>query len=144
MLYKKILIAIDDSPHSLNAAKKGFELAIGLIAQIGIAYIVDVRNQPIISEAGLVSDEQENILLLKANEVIDQLLKQYPTSGEVVRFTHEGFAKNEIVMIAKDWQADMIVMGTHGRSGLSYLLLGSVSEYVIKHAKVPVMVVPLK
>ncbi|MBK7100027.1 MAG: universal stress protein [Sphingobacteriales bacterium] len=47
-------------------------------------------------------------------------------------------------MIAKDWEADLIVMGTHGRTGLSYLILGSVSEYVIKHSAVPVMVVPLK
>lgn len=144
MEYKRVLIAIDDSPHSLHAAEKGFELAIALQAEIGIAYIIDIMNEPVIPETGLVSNDQQIASSVKANKVIDKLLKKYPKSGEVTRFTQEGFPKNEIVLIAKDWQADLIVMGTHGRSGLSYLLLGSVSEYVIKHSHIPVMVVPLK
>ncbi len=144
MQYKRVLIAIDDSPHSLRAAEKGFELAIALGAEIGVAYIIDIMNEPVIPETGLVSNDQQIASSTKANKVIDKLLKRFPKSGEVTRFTQEGFPKNEIVLIAKDWGADLIVMGTHGRSGLSYLLLGSVSEYVIKHAHVPVMVVPLK
>lgn len=144
MQYQKVLIAIDDSPHSLIAAKKGFELAIALKAKIGVACIIDIWNEPVIPETGLVSNEQQNISSIRANKVIDKLLKQYPNSGEITRFTQEGFPKNEIVLIAKNWGADLIVMGTHGRTGLSYLLLGSVSEYVIKHAHVPVMVVPLR
>ena len=144
MQYKRILIAVDHSPNSLNAATKGFELAIALKADIGVASIIDIMNEPVIPETGLVSNDQQNSSLAKANKLIDELLIQYPQSGEVVRFTHEGFPKNEIVMIAKDWQADLIVMGTHGRTGLSYLLMGSVAEYVIKHAKIPVMVVPFQ
>ena len=53
----------------------------------------------------------------------------------------EGFPKKEIVKIAREWEADLIVMGTHGRGGLQHLLVGSVAESVIKHAGVPVMVV---
>ncbi len=144
MQFQRILIAIDNSPHSMNAAKKGFELAQALNASIGVAYIIDIMKEPVIPETGRISESTQNKSLTKANRVIDKLVKGYPDVGEITRFTSEGFPKKEIVMIAKDWEADLIVMGTHGRTGLSYLILGSVSEYVIKHSAVPVMVVPLK
>lgn len=144
MSYKRILIAVDDSSHSLHAAEKGFELAIAMKAEIGVAYIIDIMHEPVIPETGLVANDVQNNSVADANRVIDELILKYPMAGEITRFTPEGFPKKEIVMIAKDWQADLVVMGTHGRSGLSYLLLGSVSEYVIKHANVPVMVVPLR
>ncbi|HRN47153.1 MAG TPA: universal stress protein [Niabella sp.] len=144
MQFQRILIAIDNSPHSMNAAKKGFELAQALNASVGVAYIIDIMKEPVIPETGRISESTQNKSLTKANRVIDKLVKSYPDAGEITRFTSEGFPKKEIVMIAKNWEADLIVMGTHGRTGLSYLILGSVSEYVIKHSAVPVMVVPLK
>jgi len=144
MNYQRILIAVDDSLHSRHAAEKGFELAIALKAEIGIVCIVDIMHEPVIPETGFVAHEVQHNSKASANKVIDRLLKKFPKAGEITRFTPEGFPKKEIVMIAKDWEADLIVMGTHGRSGLSYLLLGSVSEYVIKHTNVPVMVVPLR
>ena len=144
MSYKRVLIAIDNSPHSLHAAEKGFELAIAIKAEIGIAYIIDIMHEPVIPETGLVANEVQSSSVIEANKVIDELILKYPNAGEIARFTFEGFPKKEIVMIARDWQADLIVMGTHGRTGLSYLLLGSVSEYVIRHANLPVMVVPVK
>lgn len=144
MQYQRILIAVDNSPHSINAAKKGFELAIALKASVGVVYIIDIMKEPVIPETGRVSVMIQNQSQATANKVIDKLIKSYPQAGEVIRFTSEGFPKKEIVMIAKDWDADLIVMGTHGRTGLSYLILGSVSEYVIKHTNIPVMVVPLK
>lgn len=144
MNYKRVLIAIDDSPHSLHAAEKGFQLAIAIKAEIGVAYIVDIMHEPVIPETGLVANEVQDHSTANANKVIDGLIAEFPNAGEITKFTQEGFPKKEIVMIAKDWEADLIVMGTHGRTGLSYLMLGSVSEYVIKHTNVPVMVVPLK
>jgi nucleotide-binding universal stress UspA family protein len=46
-----------------------------------------------------------------------------------------------IVQSAKGWNADLIVMGTHGRSGLSRLLMGSVAEHVVRHAACPVLTI---
>jgi universal stress protein A len=53
-----------------------------------------------------------------------------------------GSAVQEIVKRAKDTSADLIVMGTHGRSGLAHALLGSNAERVIQHAPCPVLIVP--
>jgi nucleotide-binding universal stress UspA family protein len=51
----------------------------------------------------------------------------------------EGIPAEEIVRVAREVEADLIVMGTHGRSGLGRLLLGSVAEQVMRHATCPVL-----
>ncbi len=53
----------------------------------------------------------------------------------------EGDPAEEILRRAADARADLIVMGTHGRTGLKHLLLGSVAEYVVRHARCPVLTV---
>jgi universal stress protein A len=52
-----------------------------------------------------------------------------------------GTAWNQIVEMAKSWNADMVVIGTHGRTGLKHALLGSTAERVVRHAACPVLVV---
>lgn len=143
MGYKKILIAIDSSPHAMNAAKKGFELARQLKAIVGLIYVIDRNKEVVNADVDITPEESKTLLLKQAEENIDQLIKMYDGVDQVVRFTPEGFPKIEIVIMATEWQADLIVMGKHGRSGLSHLLMGSVTEYVMKHANIPVMVVPM-
>jgi nucleotide-binding universal stress UspA family protein len=53
----------------------------------------------------------------------------------------EGFAATEILRLAEEAKADLIVMGTHGRTGLSRLVLGSVAEQVVRKARCPVLTV---
>lgn len=144
MSYQKILIAVDSSAYSMNAAKKGFELAHQLNAIIGLIYVIDRNKESVNVEVGITPEQSQTELLQQAEENISQLIKMYDGLGDVMGFTPEGFPKNEIINTAKEWGAYLIVMGTHGRSGLTHLLVGRVAEYVIKHAGVPVMVVPSK
>jgi nucleotide-binding universal stress UspA family protein len=53
----------------------------------------------------------------------------------------EGHARTAIVTMADDWPSDIIVMGSHGRTGFQRVLMGSVSEWVVRHAKCTVQVV---
>jgi nucleotide-binding universal stress UspA family protein len=62
--------------------------------------------------------------------------------GHVDVVVREGAPWNEIVSLASETGADMIVVGTHGRRGLPHLLLGSVAERVVRLSPVPVMTVP--
>jgi len=64
--------------------------------------------------------------------------------GEILKFMPEGHPTKDILKTAEIWEADLIVMGTHGRTGLLHLLVGSVAEYIVRHSKIPVMVVPSK
>ena len=56
----------------------------------------------------------------------------------------EGHPTEDIIKTAETWGADLLVVGTHGRTGLVHMLMGSVAEYLVRHSKIPVMVVPLK
>ena len=144
MSYQKILIAVDSSAYSMSAAKKGIELAHQLNAMIGLIYVIDRNKESVNVEIGITPEQSQTILLQQAEENISQLIKMYDGVDQIMRFTPEGFPRKEIINTAKEWGADLIVMGTHGRTGLTHLLVGSVAEYVIKHAGVPVMVISSK
>jgi nucleotide-binding universal stress UspA family protein len=142
MSFKKILIAVDTSAYSLQAAKKGFELAHQLKASIGLIQVIDRNKEVQSADLGITPDQSQSVLIKQAEGNIEQLIAMYDGIDKVFRFTPEGFPKDEIVNTAKEWGADLIVIGTHGRTGIAHLFVGSVAESVIKHAHIPVMVVP--
>ena len=144
MPFNKILIAVDADSCSIKAAKYGFELAHRLKATIGLVFVVDRTREVVSGDLGVTLLQSSTVLLKEAEETISQFIKMYDDVADVVHFTPEGFPKNEILNIAREWEADLIVMGSHGKIGLESLLSGSISEYVVKHATVPVMVVPGK
>ncbi len=142
MSFKKILIAIDSSPFSLKAAHAGFDLAHALDAEVALLFVIDRTKESVSIDTGPTRQESEIILLKEAQETIEQLIKMYNGAKQLYKFTPEGFPKEEILNTAREWEADVIVMGTHGRSGLSHFFNGSVAEHVIKDATIPVLVMP--
>ena len=81
-------------------------------------------------------------LLEKASELVTKAGERLRAEGfRVETVIREGFSRPDIVDIAADWHADLIVVGAHGRRGLERLLLGSVSDFVSRHAKCSVEIV---
>ncbi len=142
MKYEKILIAIDNSSCSMKAAKAGFSLAHSLKATIGLIYVVDLKKEVINPDLGITQEQSQTVLLQEAENTIEQYIRLYDGVNGIERFTPEGFPAQEILNIAREWDADVIVMGTHGRSGLGKLITGSVAEHVIRHATIPVLITP--
>ena len=142
MFFKKILIAVNSSAFALKAAKVGFDLAHAVDAEVALLYVIDRTKESVNVETGATREQSEMILLKEAQETIEQMIKIYNGAKELFKFTPEGFPKEEILNVAKEWEADIIVMGTHAKSGLSHFFSGSIAEHVIRHACVPVMVVP--
>ena len=62
--------------------------------------------------------------------------------GRIHELLTEGLPREEILRKLEDWKAEVLVVGTHGRKGLAHFLLGSTAEYLVRHAKIPVLVVP--
>jgi nucleotide-binding universal stress UspA family protein len=141
--WKRILIAVDHSPYSLRAAEAGFALAQGVHAEIALVYVVNKAKIPVDADLGLTPEESKDQVREEAEKTIEQYIQLYNEVGKVYRFIPEGMPGEEIVRIAGEWGADVIALGTHGRTGLSRMLAGSVAEYVIRHAGVPVLVTPL-
>lgn len=143
MSFKKILISVDSSEFSMEAAKRGLELAHQLHAKTALLYVVDSSKSMGSIDAGITPEMATTVLKKEVEETLDQLATMY-NGNELMKFMPEGLPHDTILKTAETWEADLIVMGTHGRTGLRHLLVGSVAEHIIRESKIPVMVVPLK
>ncbi len=141
MSYSKILIAVDSSEYSMNAAKKGLELSHQLNAKVALLYVVDTSKALGNIDAGVSAEQALIILKKEAEQTLDELAAMYNGSS-IMKFIPEGIPSKDIIKTAEIWEADLIILGTHGRTGLQHLLVGSVAEHIIRHSKIPVMVVP--
>lgn len=136
--WDRILVPTDFSETSGEAVRYGVELARERRAGLILLHVGDEAAQiatefPIGLDASLVDAERER--LLKILSPADQLA----IHPEFV--VCEGSPPEEIIRCATEREVDLIVMGTHGRGGVSHLLIGSVAEKVIRAAPCPVMVI---
>lgn len=142
--YKKILIAVDGSEYSMTAAGKGLELSHQLDATAGLVFVIDNSKALANPDIGTTVEQVKVVLKKEAEQTLDQLADMY-NGKELKKFMPEGYPLyKEIIKLAEYWRADLIVMGTHGRTGLEHLLVGSVAEHVMRHSPIPVMIVPTK
>lgn len=154
MTIKKILIGIDDSKYAEHAAKYGFEIARKFNASVGLVNIVEpaivspmtASNDPILGTMPSMVVEDIDILDIRKSqsaEIVDMTIKKFGKGLNVSHFTEFGSTAAGIIECSKEFKADMIVIGTHSRSGIDRLLMGSIAEHVVRHSTVPVLVVPL-
>jgi nucleotide-binding universal stress UspA family protein len=141
-MYKSILMPTDGSPCSFQALEHGLGLAKALSAKVHFLYVLENPAQAIWIAPESVPYGLELLEDLKkaGEEAIGKALalareKGVEATGEV----KEGVPIPTIVEAARGF--DLLVMGTHGRTGLDKLLLGSVTEGVLHRVSVPVLVV---
>ena len=142
-MYKRILIATDGSDKSMKAAQEGMELAKGLGAQV---IALNVVNEVVIASAvrqlGADRKEVEAKLETAGRKAVDNLKAMGAKIGvNVDTIVRIGAPANTVIDTAGAEKADLIVMGSHGESGASKLLIGSVVQKVLYWATIPVLVV---
>jgi nucleotide-binding universal stress UspA family protein len=141
MSFRKILVAVDESAFAARAADVGFDLARSLGAEVALIHVVDPSIVAYAPEGGIPANE----LLTEAQQDGRRLLAAFSQRAALqpppLEFIHVGKSGTEIVKAAKEWPADLIVVGSHGRGRVERLLLGSVAEVVVRHAACPVLVV---
>jgi nucleotide-binding universal stress UspA family protein len=138
--FKKILIAIDDGPLAEKIASVGFELSKKVNAEIAVVSVV--HTTILNPDGGMSSGEMENMIKSEYKESLQLLLDKVFKTHEIWFFVEQGNPSDVILRVAEEWEADMIVLGTHGRTGLSHLLMGSVAEKIIRHSTKPLFIVP--
>jgi nucleotide-binding universal stress UspA family protein len=143
-MMRRILHPSDFSPASSAALRKAIEMAKASRGQLLIAHVLS----PVVPVAGegyispKVYDEIAASSRTWAQKKLAKLLAQVKKAGVRTSGTLlEGIAHEQIVRFARSKRADVIVMGTHGRSGLAKLFLGSVAGRVVAAATAPVLTV---
>ena len=154
MKITKILIAIDDNKFSENAAAYGFDLARLSGAEVGMAHIVepivfptgssDVLTATPFEGSAIADPELINAQTASSENIIEKTIKKFAGDIKVTHFTEYGSTSEGILSCSREFGADLIVLGTHSRSGFERLLMGSTAEQVVRHSEVPVLVVPLR
>jgi nucleotide-binding universal stress UspA family protein len=141
MDFHKILIAIDDTDSAEMIALNGLQLANQFHAEIGLVSIVNSLLPINFDDATPREIEEiiDNYNNIAQQNVINKVFKDVP----VKRFVELGKPSEAINKIAEEWHADIIVMGTHGRKGLSHFFIGSVAEEVMRHSKRAMVVIPI-
>ena len=145
-MFKRILVAVDGSSTSDQALQEAIKLAKELQAQLRIVHAVDLRD--IYLSADFVDPlELSNVVIKGGQEILrkaEAVAKSTGITVETRLLTIDTMGQRIPEMIAADaetWQADLIVICTHGRSGLSRLLMGSVAEGVVRVATKPVLLI---
>jgi nucleotide-binding universal stress UspA family protein len=143
---KRILCPIDLSEFSHHALDQARALADWYEAEITVLHVVSV-SRPLAPEVGMTEVAYVPLPPPDSNEIAEEVRRfcgmtepsDRPRLNVVIS---DGTPSREIVRQAEALPADLLVMGTHGRSGFERLFLGSVTEKVIRSTKVPVLTVP--
>ena len=144
-MIKRILVPVDFSNTSLQALDYAVEFGKPFRAEIVVLFVVE----PIYFTApadlyaptantGILLDEQRRIGREQLARLAADLKKRRVDARTILQ---TGTAHQTITDLAKRLKADLIIMATHGRTGLSHVVLGSVAERVVRHAHCPVLTV---
>ena len=148
-MYRRILVAVDGSGTSQLALAQGIELAKEPQARLRLIHVVDETGSEhragatpndfwrAARKAGERVLEEAKARAQKAGVEPETKLLEIRTLGALVRRV-----ASSIVAEAERWEADLIVIGTHGRRGLSKLVLGSTADGVVRTAGRPVLLIP--
>ncbi len=147
----KLLLATDGSEEAELTSKTAAELAESTGSELHVLYVGEAAN-PYVEVVELAGDEAVNPRLdaelkrqfeRQAREVLDAEAQRVRAAGGTVAQAHlsMGKADHEVVTLAEEIGAGLIVMGSRGRGGIRRALMGSVSDSVVRHSHCPVLVV---
>ena len=151
---KKILIAIDYNPTAQDIAKKGYELAKSMNAEVTLLHVVadytyysSLDYSPIMgfdsfSNLGVLQTNTVAELQNAANDYLDKT-KRYLDDETIKTVVKDGDSGQAIIDAAKEMDVDVIVMGSHSRRGLEKILMGSVAEKVLRNSTLPLFIIPV-
>jgi nucleotide-binding universal stress UspA family protein len=141
----KILIAVDLSEQSASIIEKGIELAVKMDGSILISSIIPVYVDYLQSQMALIPTQWDEIYVAQKKHAMKELekIKEKHNNLEIQLLVEVGNPKFDVIERAIESKATYIVVGTHGRTGLSHTVMGSTAEYIVRHATVPVLVVPM-
>ncbi|MBW2003790.1 MAG: universal stress protein [Deltaproteobacteria bacterium] len=144
--YKKVLFCTDFSEN----ADYAFEFAYGIAKRdeglLYILHIIPYNSNQAYAESFITKEDLKNIQKAVEEDIANNYKERYVNNIEngiaYELVTKSGREDNEILTFAKQEHVDIIVMGTHGRTGIEHVFFGSVAEKVLRHSPFPVFIIP--
>lgn len=149
---KKVLIAVDYSPSSEKIAEAGYKLAQDIGARVCIMHVVtDVKYYGMEYPAfmGYTGYNPEMDLtmtdeLYKVAEDFMEKTKEHFKDPELSTHIGQGDTADTILDYASQWNADVLVLGTHSHSVLEKIFIGDVASEILKSSKIPLYIIPIR
>ncbi|WP_227134064.1 universal stress protein [Halorubellus salinus] len=142
-MYDDILLPTDGSEGTTAATTHAAELASTYDATVHVLSVADSRNRFESPTSGIAPEAWDEEQRNRAEAAIDATVDALGDDVDVHRVLREGVPHEEIVAYVDDADVDVVVMGTHGRTGLDHYLIGSVTEKVVRQSAAPVLSVRL-
>jgi nucleotide-binding universal stress UspA family protein len=152
---KKVLIALDYDPSAQKVAESGYFMAKSMGAETTLLHIItdpvyysSTEYSPITGYTGFMDTGQlayDNIETLeKASQHFLDHVKKHLDDNDILTLVKEGDLGDAILKAAKKMHADVIVMGSHSRRWLENIVIGSVTEKVLRHTNIPLFIIPTR
>lgn len=146
---KNILVPTDCSDSSVDAAKYAVKFARQFNARLTLLLVTATEPLAVLNDYGYFSPELHQKLVVESAKRAEDQLKEFwqaiadpEIKAELVSVKGDPFT--EIIQYAKDNTMDIIIMGTHGHTGIKHILMGSVAEKVVRYSPYPVLTVKQK
>jgi nucleotide-binding universal stress UspA family protein len=144
-MYKRILVPVDGSAASEQGLDEAIDLASHLKARIELAHVVEPWVMVTPETVAVNAHDVAEIIRSNGRKLLSECQKKAAKAGvevdEELLETMGTSAGECIVRMASETKADLIVCGTHGRRGVRRVLMGSDAEYIVRRARVPVLLV---
>ncbi|MEO6786795.1 MAG: universal stress protein, partial [Chthoniobacteraceae bacterium] len=139
---KRILVPLDFSPPSLRALRFARNWALRFRAEVCLLHVIESISTAVpFAPEPITLPAQPLNFRRRFTDAIEKLArKEFPHSLKISIHLREGIPYHEIVDAAQKLKSDVIILATHGRSGLIRALIGSTAERVVRHAPCPVLV----
>jgi nucleotide-binding universal stress UspA family protein len=148
MMYQRIIVPVDNSETSNQALDEAIKLAKDSGAALVLAHIVEQPSYSVRSRAQLTGSAVMTTEMQIGQAIMKTAVQHARTKGlepeEVVMETEGEPIATALLSVAHSCHAELIVMGTHGRSGIGHLLMGSVAEGTLRASDLPILMISSK
>jgi nucleotide-binding universal stress UspA family protein len=145
-MFRKIMVATDGSETSMRTAKLAVglaKLAGGTVAAIYVVDLLRLSKLPGYTTLPGISERLMELMFKEAEDATSEIGEMASDAGvPFEKIVAEGNPSEEILRRSSESGTDLLMMGSIGRTGLEKIMLGSVAEKVVRHSRVPVIIVP--
>ena len=142
--FKKILSPVDFSEACCDAMAVANELALHFSSELLVVHVVP--DPPVLPESVVLKESdmplyRKELKSFYKDKITEEIEKHFSKDLKANPIVERGDPANKIIKIAEEENVDLIVISTHGETGLRRVVLGSVAEKVVRHAQCPVITI---